>query len=85
MASINFEHVTKRYADGLKAVKDMNLAVADGDLMILVDPSGSGRSTALRMVAGLEDVTDVVLKIGDELVNGRSRSRVDHDSLAALR
>ena len=85
MASINFEHVTKRYADGLKAVKDINLAVAGGDLMMLVGPSGSGRSTALGMVAGLEDVTDGVLKIGDEVVNGRSRSRGDHDSLAALR
>jgi ABC-type transport system involved in cytochrome bd biosynthesis fused ATPase/permease subunit len=85
VASINFEHVTKRYADGLKAVKDMSLAVAGGDLVILVGPSGSRRSTALGMVAGLEDVTDVVLKIGDELVNGRSRSTDDHDSLAALR
>jgi ABC-type multidrug transport system fused ATPase/permease subunit len=42
VASINFEHVTKRYADGLEAVKDMNLAVADGEFMILVGPSGSG-------------------------------------------
>jgi len=85
VASINFEHVTKRYADGLEAVKDMNLAVADGDFMILVGPSGSGKSTALRMVAGLEDITDGVLKTGDEVVNGRSRSRGDHDSLAAPR
>jgi multiple sugar transport system ATP-binding protein len=42
VASINFEHVTKLYADGLEAVKDMNLAVADGEFMILVGPSGSG-------------------------------------------
>jgi len=53
--------------------------------MILVGPSGSGRSTALGMDAGLEDITDVVPKIGDEGVNGRSRSRDAHDSLAALR
>ena len=85
MASINFEHVTKRYDGGLKAVRDMNLAVAGGDFMILVGPSGSGKSTALGIVAGLEDITDVVLKIGDEVVNGRSRARGDHDSLAALR
>ena len=49
VASINFEHVTKRYADGVEAVKDMNLAIADGELMVLVGPSGSGKSTALRM------------------------------------
>ena len=72
MASIDFEHVTKRYADGVEAVKDMNLAIADGELMVLVGPSGSGKSTALRMVAGLEDISDGVLKIGGEVVNDRS-------------
>ena len=50
MASIDFEHVTKRYADGVEAVTDMNLAIADGEFMILVGPSGSGKSTALRML-----------------------------------
>jgi multiple sugar transport system ATP-binding protein len=72
MASIDFEHVTKRYADGVEAVKDMNLAIADGELMVLVGPSGSGKSTALRMVAGLEDISDGVLKVGGEVVNDRS-------------
>src|SRR3954468_5620239 len=69
MASIVFEHITKRYADGAEAVTDMNLTVADGEFMILVGPSGSGKSTALRMVAGLEDITEGVLKIDDEVVN----------------
>ena len=69
VASIVFEHVTKRYADGVEAVKDMNLAVADGEFMILVGPSGSGKSTALRMVAGLEDITEGVIRIGDDVVN----------------
>jgi multiple sugar transport system ATP-binding protein len=72
MASSDFEHVTKRYADGVEAVKDMNLAIADGELMVLVGPSGSGKATALRMVAGLEDISDGVLKIGGEVVNDRS-------------
>jgi multiple sugar transport system ATP-binding protein len=69
VASIVFEHVTKRYADGVEAVTDMNLAVADGEFMILVGASGSGKSTALRMVAGLEDVTEGVIRIGDDIVN----------------
>ena len=69
MASIAFEHVTKRYADGLEAVTDMNLAIADGEFMILVGPSGSGKSTALRMLAGLEDITEGVIRIGDDVVN----------------
>jgi multiple sugar transport system ATP-binding protein len=69
VASIVFEHVTKRYADGVEAVTDMNLAIADGEFMILVGPSGSGKSTALRMLAGLEDVTEGVIRIGDHIVN----------------
>jgi multiple sugar transport system ATP-binding protein len=69
VASISFEHVTKRYADGAEAVKDMNLAIEDGEFMILVGPSGSGKSTALRMVAGLEDITEGVIRIGDDVVN----------------
>ncbi|HEX5622754.1 MAG TPA: sn-glycerol-3-phosphate ABC transporter ATP-binding protein UgpC [Solirubrobacteraceae bacterium] len=69
MASVVFEHVTKRYADGVEAVTDMDLAIADGEFMILVGPSGSGKSTALRMVAGLEDVTEGVIRIGDDTVN----------------
>jgi multiple sugar transport system ATP-binding protein len=69
VANIAFEHVTKRYADGVEAVTDMNLAIADGEFMILVGPSGSGKSTALRMVAGLEDITEGVIRIGDDIVN----------------
>ena len=72
MASIEFQHVTKRYEDGFEAVKDMTLSVDDGEFMILVGPSGSGKSTALRMVAGLEDTTEGELRIGGEVVNDRS-------------
>src|SRR3954464_11161173 len=69
VASIVFEHVTKRYADGVEAVTDMNLAIADGEFMILVGPSGSGKSPAVRMLAGLEDITEGVIRIGDDVVN----------------
>jgi multiple sugar transport system ATP-binding protein len=72
VASIELEHVTKRYKDGTEAVKDMSLEVRDGEFMILVGPSGSGKSTALRMVAGLEDTTDGELRIGGEVVNDRA-------------
>src|SRR4051812_11349405 len=69
VASIVFEHVTKRYADGVEAVTNKNPPIAGGEVMILVGPSGSGKSTALRMVAGLEDVTEGVIRIGDDIVN----------------
>src|SRR5215475_6917090 len=72
MAEIEFDDVTKRYADGFEAVKKMNLDVPDGELMILVGPSGCGKSTALRMVAGLEDISGGELKIGGTVVNDKA-------------
>jgi multiple sugar transport system ATP-binding protein len=72
MSEIEFDDVTKRYADGFEAVKHLNLDVPDGELMILVGPSGCGKSTALRMVAGLEDISEGELKIGGQVVNQRA-------------
>src|SRR5439155_13528629 len=72
MAEIVLDGVSKRFADGYEAVKDMNLDINDGEFMILVGPSGCGKSTALRMVAGLEDITDGELKIDNEVVNQRA-------------
>ena len=72
MAEIVLDGVSKRFADGYEAVKDMNLEIQDGEFMILVGPSGCGKSTALRMIAGLEDITEGELKIGEEVVNGKA-------------
>ncbi len=72
MADITLEKVTKRFADGTEAVKDLDLEIADGEFLILVGPSGCGKSTALRMIAGLEDISDGELKIGGNLVNDRA-------------
>src|SRR4051794_37237853 len=69
MAEISFVNVSKRYADGFEAVKDMNLEIRDGEFMILVGPSGCGKSTALRMGAGLVVVTPAELIIDGERVN----------------
>src|SRR3989442_7682994 len=65
MASVTYEHVTKRFAGGTLAVNDFNLEVKDTEFMVLVGPSGCGKSTALRMLAGLEEVTEGEIKIGD--------------------
>jgi len=69
MSQIVLDKVTKRYADGFEAVKEMDLEVNDGEFMILVGPSGCGKSTALRMIAGLEDISGGELRIGDQVVN----------------
>jgi multiple sugar transport system ATP-binding protein len=69
MAEIEFDDVTKRYADGTEAVKHIDLGINDGEFVILVGPSGCGKSTALRMIAGLEEISEGELKIGGEVVN----------------
>jgi multiple sugar transport system ATP-binding protein len=69
MAGVSFSDVSKVYPDGTRAVNAISLDVTDGEFMVFVGPSGCGKTTALRMVAGLEDISEGVLKIGDRVVN----------------
>jgi multiple sugar transport system ATP-binding protein len=64
MATVSFERVRKDFG-GVTVVHDFDLEVADGELVVLVGGSGSGKSTTLRMLAGLEEVTSGVIRIGD--------------------
>ncbi len=70
MASVSFAGVGKVYRDGTRALSDFDLDVADGEFMVFVGPSGCGKTTALRMVAGLEDITEGEVRIGERVVNG---------------
>ena len=69
MASVTLEHVKKIYDGGVVAVHDFNLEIKDKEFVVFVGPSGCGKSTTLRMVAGLEDISEGTLKIGDRVVN----------------
>ena len=69
MAQVSFADVKKVYPDGTVAVKDLTLDIPDGELMVFVGPSGCGKTTALRMVAGLEVITEGEVRIGDGVVN----------------
>ena len=69
MAEIQLEHLTKVYSDGTRAVSELDLEIADGELVVFVGPSGCGKTTALRMIAGLEPITSGTVKIGGEVVN----------------
>ena len=69
MASLSLQHITKRYPNGFEAVKDFNLEIADKEFIIFVGPSGCAKSTTLRMIAGLEEISDGTLKIDDKVVN----------------
>jgi multiple sugar transport system ATP-binding protein len=76
MAGITLSDVSKIYDDGTRAVSDLNLDVQDGELVVFVGPSGCGKSTALRMIAGLEEISEGEIKIGDRIVNNlRPRDR----------
>jgi multiple sugar transport system ATP-binding protein len=69
MAAIRFDAVTKVYGDGTRAVNALDLAIEEGEFMVFVGPSGCGKTTALRMVAGLEEITDGAILIGERVVN----------------
>ena len=69
MAELNLRHIYKVYPNGLKAVNDFNMDIADKEFIIFVGPSGCGKSTTLRMIAGLEAITAGELLIDGEVMN----------------
>ena len=69
MAAIELDRLTKVYADGTRAVHELDLEIADGEFVVFVGPSGCGKTSALRMVAGLEDVTSGAVRVGGKVVN----------------
>jgi multiple sugar transport system ATP-binding protein len=68
MAEVVLDHVYKRYGP-VTAVKDFNLNIQDEEFMVFVGPSGCGKTTTLRMIAGLEEISDGTLRIGERVVN----------------
>ena len=69
MASLSLRHIYKKYPGGVTAVSDFCLDIKDKEFLVFVGPSGCGKSTTLRMIAGLEEITEGELYIGDTLVN----------------
>jgi multiple sugar transport system ATP-binding protein len=69
MADVTFSAAGKVYPNGTRALEGFDLEVADGEFMVFVGPSGCGKTTALRMVAGLETITDGEIRIGGQVVN----------------
>ncbi|WP_284643400.1 ABC transporter ATP-binding protein [Paenibacillus silviterrae] len=70
MAGVRLNHIVKKYPGAEEAtVKDFHLEIKDKEFLVLVGASGCGKSTTLRMIAGLEEITEGELYIGDRLVN----------------
>ena len=68
MASVTYEHVYKRFGD-VVAVNDLNIEIEDKEFLVFVGPSGCGKTTSLRLLAGLEEISDGQILIGDRVVN----------------
>lgn len=64
MPTVNFEHIVKKYGS-VTVLNDLNLSVDDGDFLVLLGPSGCGKTTLLNLLAGLLDITDGRIMIGD--------------------
>lgn len=69
MAEVIFNKLEKVYSNGFKAVHGIDLAIAEGEFMVIVGPSGCAKSTTLRMLAGLETISGGEVRIGDKIVN----------------
>jgi len=69
MATVKLTNVKKVYGKDTVAVQDFNLDIADKEFIVFVGPSGCGKSTTLRMIAGLEDISDGIVEIDGVVVN----------------
>ena len=69
MSDVTLTNVGKVYEGGVRAVEAVNLSIADGEFCVLVGPSGCGKSTTLRMIAGLEEISEGTLEISGVRVN----------------
>ena len=69
MSVIELKNVSKIYSENVKAVDNFSLKIENGEFIVFVGPSGCGKSTTLRMIAGLEEITDGELLIDNVVVN----------------
>ena len=67
MAQLHLNNIKKQYdSSGPFVVRNFSLDIEEGEFIVFVGPSGCGKSTTLRMMAGLEEITDGEFYIGDK-------------------
>ena len=78
MTTLKLDKIYKKYPNSTHySVEDFNLDIKDKEFIVFVGPSGCGKSTTLRMIAGLEDITEGSFYIDDKLMNDESRKDRD--------
>ncbi len=77
---IQLYHVTKRYPNGIEALRDMTLSVGEGEFVFLSGPSGAGKTTFIKLLMALERPSE-----GQILVNGRNLAVLKRSSIPYLR
>ena len=76
MPDIILSNVQKSYGGSAPpAVSDLNLSIGDGEFMCLLGPSGCGKTTTLRMIAGLENLTDGEIRVGDRVIDSPAKGQ----------
>ena len=75
---ISLKNVKKTYPNGLTVMENMNIDIQDGSFTVLVGPSGCGKTTMIRMIAGLEEVTEGEIWIdrSGEPADGNTRTGI---------
>lgn len=69
MSNVSLKNLCKSYDKSKVIINNINLEIADKEFIVLVGASGCGKSTILRMIAGLEEITSGTISIGDRVVN----------------
>lgn len=72
MSEIKLEHIKKTYDGTTTVVKDFNISIKDKEFIVFVGPSGCGKSTTLRMIAGLESISE-----GNFTIDGKRMNDVE--------
>ena len=69
MRQVELIDISKSYDEQTNVLNNINLSINKGEFFVLVGPSGCEKSTLLRMIAGLEEIIERVLKLNDEVAN----------------
>ena len=77
MPEIILKNLTKIYSGDVLAVEGINLKINDGEFIVFLGPSGCGKSTTLRMIAGLETISEGEILIDNKIVNDIDSAKRD--------